>query len=115
MQTASDDLVGARFVRGTRSAQRIVDLVLFCEMAKSSYNVGNVVMLACNICLPTIMYNDIVDALARTKSKMVLDKDSLSRLRLRVDVASMLWHRCPNWPRTGQNVGKYSVWDSSPQ
>ena len=92
----------------------VIEMLLFCDGLKNSDHLKSALAKACKIALPLSVYDAVKDF---CKSARVPDKGTLSRLRLTMEVASMLHRRVLNFERSHADLRyfRFLTWDSTPQ
>jgi hypothetical protein len=99
--------------RKNLKTDQILRLALLSKKLRDTGHLERVVSGACDVLLPKALGLH-VRSIVKDCSSQALGKPGLSRLRLFIDVAWMLWKRCQNFPPRPAFV-RYLAWDSSPQ
>ena len=97
------------------NAEQILQLALVSNSLRSCENMGKVILAACRAILPKQISDYIQEVI---DNEIILPNDhDMSLIRLRVDVALMLFWRCTNSTHSQQRVAytRSLAWDSSPQ
>ena len=96
---------------------RLIDFVFLCDMLRNVQMVKPAILKALELTLPESLLNVAKQQLAEQR---VYDKSQISRFRVVLDCALMLWHRCSSWQHSKQlhasgRKFRYLMWDASPQ
>ena len=103
--------------RSRERLARIVNLVLFSDYLKSSDQLMDAMLSACQLALPPVLWASLQKHFERAHTRAGLDKANISRHRLTIDVAMMSWRRRQHWQLLQDCASSvhYMTWDSSPQ
>ena len=95
---------------------RLVQFVLLSDLLKNSDNLKTVLLKSCELIVPSAVFKSILHEI-KDAAEDAPDKGQVSRARLTIDVAHMLFRRCMNWVRKKNGYGAihWLTWDSSPQ
>ena len=114
LNSSSEQAPIAEFRRRKQaSPEQIIQLVLLSMQIRSASNLEKVLINACKIVLPASIFS-YVQSLVQD-SLIIPDKGGVSRARLHMDVAHMLWWRCFNFQTRRKEYVRYLAWDSSVQ
>ena len=118
LQNAADAAVKRSSDERRRSMVDMIHLLSLADLLRCSSNLYSVIMCACEFVLPNSIFMEVKRAVDTSRLKLP-DKGQISRARLYIDVAIMLWQRVLNSPGSGtEDSGgfvRYLSWDSSPQ
>ena len=95
-------------------AEELIQYVLLSDKLKNSGNLRDVLLRSCELVLPPHFHAEVKKRIDGAPN--LPDEAAISRARLIIDVAIMLWRRCQNWlaARDTPHV-RFVTWDSSPQ
>ena len=95
----------------------MIHLLSLADQLRCSSKLYDVIMCACECVLPPNVFKQVKEGVDSSSLRLP-DKGQISRARLYIDVAIMLWQRILNSPGPGtEDCGfvRYLSWDSSPQ
>ena len=97
-----------------KSIERMINIMLLCDLLKNSDQLKKAMIKACEILLPGGLSQQLRDCM---NTYRVPDKSEVSRFRLTIDVAVMLKDRCRHYEEYRANIMpvRHLTWDSSPQ
>ena len=114
LQRFDDSVFKAKHSGLKLDMRRVVEFVLLSEVLKNSDRLKVSMIAACKALLPAQIFDSLQDSFV---CQRVPGKSEISRFRLSVDCAMMLWHRVTNYKEycSRASHARYLVWDSSPQ
>ena len=119
LQKSADDLEHFQHrPRTQKDVGAFIEFVLLSDHLRQTSSLQEVIRKSCKLVLPEAQYRVVEDCLTKGHVKPP-KKSDISRARLSIDAAMMLWHRCLNWREENSlqpiHYVRYLSWDSSPQ